>query len=232
MNRRTFIEKSLVVARIMAGARRALCRAKKQRESRAFRATPRLPRFQSRRTVVDITGVRQVALSSRIPDEVRTAIRRLKPREFLRQAADLSNIIHALRLWGPSHRTTESGELCGEQLLSCLLDNNVYKQLVSNENDLLIESEHGVHVWNYPDPKAEPHTDKILSVCGENRIPLDLEVVTRTGRADVFAVLCDSLMRFDIGQQELAWSAIAYGCTCDPAIRGQISLELRYNSTT
>lgn len=142
----------------------------------------------------------------------RKALGRVRPTREVIVEHKVHAVVHALRLWGRDHVPAGIDEFSGRQLLGILLDDRAYRSTLapSERQCLIYDSDYGIAVWTQSDTLAEPHTDKILSVCGELGVPLSTAVRTRTGSATVLAMLADSVSRFNPGQSEVNWSAIAY----------------------
>jgi hypothetical protein len=126
-------------------------------------------------------------------------------------------VLHALRLNGSYDRTAGLQPLGSRALLSAVLDDQQYSKLCGPVGPLLIPTDFGVTAWTSDNFAAAPHTDKIISTLGEIGISPTRPLVMRSGTGIVADLIRDSLARFDVKQNEIEWSTIAFASYLPPA---------------
>jgi hypothetical protein len=102
-------------------------------------------------------------------------------------------------------------------MLRVLLDTGEHRLLCQNEKPMLLDSVYGVAVSVSASQEDAPHVDKLLAVLGEIGIPRSTSVRTQTSDKSVADVLADSVARFQLGQSELEWTAVAYSSYLPPS---------------
>lgn len=135
---------------------------------------------------------------------------------------DLSELIHALKLWGNDSRVLKwRGFNSGRELLGGFLNDTSCMKILNNPriSHLFSKSEYGVRVNTQSDASGqlggEAHVDQILKMLGELSVSPRESLMTGTGEVgSVQELLTDSVMRFS-RTQELEFTACAYAIYLD-----------------
>jgi hypothetical protein len=154
----------------------------------------------------------------------------------------ISRALHAFELWGP-HATFPmtivsphgSHIFNGAELKALLLDHGAYREVVLNDDPLLIPTKFGVRVAIKPGTSsgtlgnfagAAGHYDDLLRACASHGLPTDTRIVTPMGHADIAEMLNESIATFDL-TQELEWTVEAFARYLPP----QIAWSNRFGET-
>jgi hypothetical protein len=146
-----------------------------------------------------------------------------------------NNLVHALRLWGPSAEFDRqaggvpgaSAVLTGQQLRAYFLDDATFRRLAGDNAPPLFyrraadaerhrgRSSQKVEVRSFDDQMNDRqtssyHTDDLLATLAEIGTPLEATLRMRDGDATVRDLLESALGRFHLEQLEVEWTAIAY----------------------
>ena len=101
----------------------------------------------------------------------------------------------------------------GMEIVQVLTDETLSKKHLGQS--LLFQTRHGIR-YRLPSPKGpssedgESHRDLFLATFAELGLSLSTPMRTATGSFKVRDLLQDSVQNFDLKQQEIAWTAIAY----------------------
>lgn len=157
------------------------------------------PRFNDPRVVTDA--------------QLAAVLERVKPPAG---PANTNNMVHALRLWGPSVEFGAAGVPSGRELLTYFLDDAEFRRLAgADAPPLFSRGRDGMDVRSYDDQVAHRltssfHTDDLVATLAEAGVPLDTRLVLRAGEAQVRDLLATALSRFHLERHEYEWTAIAY----------------------
>jgi hypothetical protein len=144
---------------------------------------------------------------------LRAVLDRVKPPM---QPLKTNNLVHALRLWGPSADFGDPQIPSGREMLDYFLDDRTFRRLAGEDAPpLFYRDRDGLAVRSYDDALANRdtssyHTDDLLATLAECRTPLATPMRLRDGEATVGQLLHDSLARFNLDRFEYEWALIAY----------------------
>lgn len=125
-------------------------------------------------------------------------------------------LIHALRLWGATDEIPDRSCVSGPKMLSALLNHDSFSEMFPGSNQLLFNSSFGLGVRVGIDREMIRHTDGYLSILGEVGIPTQTVIDLGDETNTVADVLQESIMRFQLDQYELEWTAVAYASYLPP----------------
>jgi hypothetical protein len=143
-----------------------------------------------------------------------------------------SKVIHALRLWGPDAAFPDNvfskpfvaPVLTGRQLLSYLIDHEMYARFAPGTSPLLALESHGIRVrldaGEYVGSRVGPlgHYDDLVTCCAELGMPSNTRVVAANGTATINDLLRYCVYSFSI-HQDLEWTAEALARYLSPRSR-------------
>jgi hypothetical protein len=156
------------------------------------------------------------ALDSAAADRALSRLRRDHP-------GSLGDALHAMRLFGPAEPIHWGSQRNRASLLDVVLDPLVGADLLGAP--ALIDARTGVRcrVYQRSDPRKQKdrqaHEDQLLSVLAETGVPLSQPLSTTSGRQTVQRILDDALAKFDLKQDEIEWSALAFALYLPPLTR-------------
>ena len=150
-------------------------------------------------------------------EELAAVLRHVQPR-FDQRRLSPNFVEHALRAWGIDATFQDPRLPSGEGLKTVLLDHSIYTQSWQDEAPpLLIEQPRGITIRWGEEPGASLHHDHLLASLTEAGVALDEPVYT-PGRRDMTleAILQESLRDFDLDEEEVEWSTLAYALWLPP----------------
>jgi hypothetical protein len=156
------------------------------------------------------------ALDAAAADKALGRLRRDRP-------ASLGDVLHALRLFGPAESIHWGSRGNRASLLDAVLDPEVGASLMGAP--ALIDTRDGVRCRAYErrEPRKrkdrQSHEDQLLSVLAEAGVPLGQPLGTASGKHTVQRILDDALAKFDLKQDEIEWSALAFALYLPPLTR-------------
>jgi hypothetical protein len=134
-----------------------------------------------------------------------------------------NNLVHALRLWGPTANFGSDQIPSGQEMLRYLLDDREFQRWAGAEQPpLFTRDEHGVRPRNFEDDAthsktASYHIDDLLATLAESEVSLDEKMHLRDGSAaPVRELLSQSLHSFYLKRFEYEWTMIAYARYAHP----------------
>ncbi len=130
------------------------------------------------------------------------------------QSVPLSGAVlcHLLKLYGLGS-IDSSMFSSGMDVLNILTDDSLAKEHLGTS--IIFETRYGIrykspvsHIPKQED--GENHRDIFLATFAELGLPLATPINTSTGSFTIENLLMDSIMNFDLQQEEIAWTAVAY----------------------
>lgn len=127
-----------------------------------------------------------------------------------------NNLVHALRLWGPSADFGDSAVPSGREMRAYFLDDKVFRRLAGDKTPpLFYHTSDGIEVRSYDDGLQDRntssfHMDDLLATLAETGTPLDTPLHLRDGEATVADLLNTTMRRFYLDRLEYEWTAISY----------------------
>ena len=144
--------------------------------------------------------------------QLKRLLNRMKPPKH----GSTNQLLHALRFWGPEVVFEDSDRLSGKELLQYFLDDRVFRKIVGNNQPPLFNfTELGIKVRSWNKKKrgaktASHHQDDILATLAESGVPLNTNIITRSGTFTVGELLENSLNQFHLDTFEYEWTIIGY----------------------
>jgi hypothetical protein len=136
------------------------------------------------------------------------------------QPTTLSGLLHVLRLHGMETSLEAPGIARGIGALEGILEHDYSLALFGTP--ALVETRDGVRCQLaeraalHPETASESHEDQLLGVLAELGISLEHPLTTARARRTVRDLLHDALAKFDLGQREIEWSALAFALYLPP----------------
>jgi hypothetical protein len=150
-------------------------------------------------------------------EELAAVLNQVAPRFDRRQLVP-NFVEHALRAWGTTATFQDPRLLSGDELKAVLLDHSVFGRSWEDQaQPLLEERPRGIAIRWGSEPGASLHHDHLLASLTEAGVTLD-EPVFAPGRRDmtVEAILQEALRDFELDDQEVEWSAMAFALWLPP----------------
>lgn len=140
-------------------------------------------------------------------------LRRMVP---IASPVNTNNLVHALRMWGPSVSFDRRGALSGPRMLAYFLDDRAFRALAGDDAPpIFVRTDRGVEIRSYDadDRHADTgsvHPDDLLATLAECGVTVDTPLTLREGAATVGELLDTSLGRFHHHQFEYEWTLLSY----------------------
>ncbi len=156
--------------------------------------------------------------------DVERALELLEPYWEYRRASD---VLHALRLWGPAAEFPARppcpipqgvGPVSGREMLDFFLDELVYRRHYPNAPSYFFPSPFGLGVHWGSDPSVTAHLDDFAALAAEVGLPPETPLRWGKEVSNVRAVLLHSFKWFHPAQ-ELEFTAVAYAHYLRPGVK-------------
>lgn len=135
--------------------------------------------------------------------------------------SNVSDVLHVLRVHGLNSTPKGSEYSSGHEMLALLCDEEISASFFGHS--AIVSTRYGARFPTFvpsiqsPIRSMEVHRDQCLAVLGELGVPLHHKLAINGQNKCLHDVLKDSIANFYIDQQELEWTAVAYGCYLPPA---------------
>lgn len=133
-------------------------------------------------------------------------------------ALSYSEVVHALRLWGPTARWDHPGCFGGQTLLAVVLDEDAWAAFFPGQTHFARNPEGWYHRVVGPGWQGDSHAGYSLSVLAELEVPADYPIRAGGRLGHVLDLLRGGLWEFS-WQGEWEWWATAFARYLPPALR-------------